>query len=238
MSGGMAEQRRQREKGALVYPVYSRRSGGLSVGINLFPDRKFCSFNCPYCEVFPFYNEQTFSLSLMEEALAEALDAAGGRGIAVRDICFSGNGESTLSPQFPSALDAALRVRDRDVPAAEVVLITNGAGLLDDETFALLCQAAARGLRIWLKLDAGTPLWYQVMSRSSIPFEPLIGKIRAFVKRAPVTLQTMLCAINGAPPPPDEARAWETLVTELVNSAALLREVQIYGKAAPRRKTR
>jgi wyosine [tRNA(Phe)-imidazoG37] synthetase (radical SAM superfamily) len=43
-----------REKGVIVYPVYSRRSGGLSVGINLFPDKKSFSFDCPYCEIYSF----------------------------------------------------------------------------------------------------------------------------------------------------------------------------------------
>ena len=33
-----------------VYPVISRRSGGLSIGINLNPD-KVCNFDCVYCEV-------------------------------------------------------------------------------------------------------------------------------------------------------------------------------------------
>ena len=224
---------REREKGVLVYPVYSRRSGGLSVGINLFPDRKFCSFDCPYCEVFPFDSSQSFSLPLMEEALAQTLTAAGERGITVQDICFSGNGEPALSPDFPAALDAAFRARDRDVPEADLVLITNGSGLLDEVLFDLLRRSAEQGLRIWLKLDAGTPAWYREMTRCDIPFERLTEKIRAFVKCAPVTLQTMICAVNGKPPPPDEARAWESLVAELALTAAQLREVQIYGKARP-----
>src|SRR5437660_12694832 len=33
-----------------VYPVISRRSRGLSVGVNLNPD-KVCNFDCVYCEV-------------------------------------------------------------------------------------------------------------------------------------------------------------------------------------------
>jgi len=212
-----------------VYPVYSRRSGGLSVGINLFPDRKTCTFDCPYCEVFPFAGAQAFSLSLMENALADALAGARRQGIPVRDICFSGNGEPTISPHFPAALEAAFRAAVN----IDLVLITNGTGLLRDETFELLCRAGERGLRIWLKLDAGTPLWYQAMARCNIPFEQLTAKIRAFVKRAPVTLQTMICAVNGEPPPAEDARAWESLATELACSAAELREVQIYGKARP-----
>src|SRR5262245_49339560 len=33
-----------------VYPVLSRRSDGLSVGVNLNPD-KVCNFDCIYCQV-------------------------------------------------------------------------------------------------------------------------------------------------------------------------------------------
>ena len=232
---GKINNHREREKGVLVYPVYSRRSGGVSVGINLFPDRKVCSFNCPYCEVFPFGSAQSFSLPLLEEALVEALAEARTQVLAVRDICFSGNGEPTMSPHFSAVLEAAFRIRDREVPNTQLVLITCGSGLLDKGIFDLLRRAAERGLRIWLKLDAGTPHWYAAIncSGSSVPFGPLTEKIREFVKCAPVILQTMICAVNGLAPPPDEARAWETLVTELASSAAGLGEVQIYGKARP-----
>ncbi len=53
----MGERRPDREAGRLVYPVVSRRSGGLSLGVNLFPEAKLCSFDCPYCEVFPVRGE-------------------------------------------------------------------------------------------------------------------------------------------------------------------------------------
>src|SRR3569832_161632 len=33
-----------------VYPVVSRRSGGVSIGVNLNPD-KICNFDCIYCQV-------------------------------------------------------------------------------------------------------------------------------------------------------------------------------------------
>ena len=33
-----------------VYPVLSRRSGGVSIGVNLNPD-KVCNFDCIYCQV-------------------------------------------------------------------------------------------------------------------------------------------------------------------------------------------
>jgi len=233
MGAVMEENHREREKGLIVYPVYSRRSGGLSVGINLFPDHKRCSFDCPYCEVFPFKNELSFSLPLMESALIRTLAEARKNHVQVKDICFSGNGEPTGSSFFPSALEAASYIRGKEAPDADLVLITNGTGLLNDELFNLLFRYTLKGLQVWLKLDAGTKSWYEAMNRSAVPFENLVEKIRAFVKYAPVLLQTMICTIDGAGPPAEEKQAWEALVADLAMPAMSLRGVQIYGKARP-----
>jgi len=230
---------RQREKGVLVYPVYSRRSGGLSVGINLFPGKKSCPFDCPYCEVFPFASDAAFSPGQMEVDLRSAVTAALERNVAIRDICFSGNGEPSLSPAFGEALERAGRVRSELASSAELVLITNGAGLLQPRIFSLLAEAASGplALNIWLKLDAGSPGWYQQINRTAIPFEKIIAQIKEFAHRAPVTIQTMLCAVDGSAPPEEEARAWENLALELaviaMNGKGGIRKVQIYGKARP-----
>jgi histidinol dehydrogenase len=233
---GSVENHRGREEGLLVYPVYARRSRGLSMGINLFPEEKRCSFDCPYCEVFPFKRDFPFSLTVMKAQLEAALDRARKAGTPVRDICFSGNGEPTLSPDFPQALEAAAAIRDQAVPGAALVLITNGSGLLDDRLFDYLARAALgpRALRIWLKLDAGTEAWYRVIDRSGIPFYTLTGRIRDFAARAPVILQTMICAVEGRGPSREEADAWVRLVLELASGPpGGLRGVQIYGKARP-----
>ena len=237
------ENHRQREKGLLVYPVYSRRSEGLSLGINLFPGEKRCSFDCPYCEVFPFATDAVFSLETMEEDLRDAISSALQQEIPVKDISFSGNGEPTLSVDFPGALKRAIRLRAELVPSAKVVLITNGSGLLDDGLFSLLQETAlSSGLDIWLKVDAGTPDWYGKMNRSKIPYEKLTGKIREFASSAPLTVQTMLCAVDGKGPLPEEEAAWKKLILDLaVITASLaakgkgggIRKVQIYGKARP-----
>ncbi|MDR2363805.1 MAG: hypothetical protein LBD65_05265 [Spirochaetaceae bacterium] len=234
---GAGGNHREREEGALVYPAYSRRSRGLSVGINLFPDRKVCPFDCPYCEVFPFKTEIRFSPESMKRALRQILvrEAA-----AVRDICFSGNGEPTLSPWFPEALEAAARIRDELVPQADLVAITSGTGLLDQGIFSLLREAAGSppALKLWLKLDAGTEGWYRKINRSKIPHRAILGKIREFAGEVPVIIQTMVCKVGGLPPPAEEAEAWETAVLGLALDNAGpeprgLTGVQIYGKARP-----
>ncbi|MDR3115536.1 MAG: hypothetical protein LBU25_08450 [Treponema sp.] len=240
------ENHRQREEGVLVYPVYSRRSQGLSMGINLFPDKKHCSFDCPYCEVFPFEQDISFSLESMEKQLHGQLFAAKQQGMEVKDICFSGNGEPSLAGDFFEALDAAARIRDEVAPHAALVLITNGTGLLHDHTFQGLRRAASgpKALHIWLKLDAGTEAWYTLMARSPVPFERLVQAIKQLTACAPVTIQTMLCRVQGKPPPPEEVVAWERLVVELAEIGAEapcstgertpgIQDIQLYGKARP-----
>jgi histidinol dehydrogenase len=244
---GPVENHRRREEGVLVYPVYSRRSKGLSVGINLFPDRKVCSFDCPYCEVFPFQGGGAFSLEQMEAELHPVLREAGERGLIVKDLCFSGNGEPAMSPAFTAALERAARIRDALAPGAALVLITNGTGLLRAETFEFLRRGAADwALQIWLKLDAGTEEWYRRINSAAVPFEALTGKIRDFVRAAPVIIQTLVCTVNGGPPPDSEAAAWDKLALELAAAPAPaagenvpggvppgVRGFQIYGKARP-----
>jgi histidinol dehydrogenase len=114
------------------------------------------------------------------------------------------------------------------------VLITNGSGLLNSGTFDLLRRAATgpMALQLWLKLDAGTRDWYARIDRSNIPFDPLIAAIQSFAALAPCIIQTMICSINGAPPPPEEAVAWEQLALGLA-AAGNVTGFQIYGKARP-----
>jgi histidinol dehydrogenase len=211
------------------------------VGINLFPGEKLCSFDCPYCEVFPFSTRAEFSPERMEEDLTAVIAAAQEREIPVRDICFSGNGEPTMSAYFQEALERSDCVRREMATNAELVLITNGSGLLDESVFSFLHDAATGALKldIWLKLDAGTTEWYKKMSRSYLPFEKITEKIKEFAACAPVTIQTMICAVDGEAPPPEEERSWEKLILELAANASTkgsggaVRKVQIYGKARP-----
>jgi histidinol dehydrogenase len=227
------ENHREREKGILVYPVYSRRSGGLSIGINLFPDKKQCPFDCPYCEVFPFSGDFGFSLDQMEKDLCIVIDEANKKNVPVKDICFSGNGEPSLSPFFDEALKSAYKIRKAKAQSANIVLITNGAGLLNKQIFNFLQEAVPLfDLDIWLKLDAGTPQWYEKINRSSVPFTELITKIKEFVSLAPVTIQTMLCAVGGESPSGEEEQEWEHIALELAANGNI-RKVQIYGKARP-----
>jgi histidinol dehydrogenase len=234
---------REREKGVIVYPVYSRRSAGLSIGINLFPDKKNCPFDCPYCEVFPFSSKVSFSLEQLGDDLQNAVSSAHEQNTPIKDICFSGNGEPTLSSAFPDALKLTEDIRAKITPSARLVIITNGAGLLQPQIFSLLKDIALLPTTdIWLKADAGTQDWYKKINRSSILFEKLIAVEKGFVSCASVTIQTMFCAIDREQPSQTEKLAWEELICELAANTvkdtkddgkliAGVRKVQLYGKA-------
>ncbi|GHU25109.1 hypothetical protein FACS1894172_14340 [Spirochaetia bacterium] len=228
---GSIENHRSREAGSLVYPVYSRRSGGLSIGINLFPAEKVCPFNCPYCEVFPFHNDAGFSIKEMEKELVVIVEDAKSRNIPIRDICFSGNGEPTISPDFPDALGAAAWIRNEKAYEASIVVITSGAGLIDSARSDVLVQAATGpdSVHVWLKVDAGTEEWYRVINRSAIPFADVCAGIRDFCARAPAVVQTMLCAVDAQIPSEQESESWVKLVSGLDHIEA----IQIYGKCRP-----
>jgi histidinol dehydrogenase len=223
---------------SLVYSVLSRRSGGLSVGINLYPDRKRCNFDCPYCEVKPFEGEGAFSAA----ALAAELEAFCSGGYAeswspapVRDLCISGNGEPTISPHLAEALGLCSEVR-RTHPdllgAAPIVIITNGTGFLDEATSRMLSDfARAQPLRIWAKLDGWDQDWFSALSRSSFSLQEILGALAAFARSTPVTIQTMLCSLGGCAPGLPEARAYAARLSELLSVGAKLEAVQLYTLA-------
>jgi hypothetical protein len=226
----------------LVYPVISRRSGGLSVGVNLFPDGKVCGFDCPYCEVFGARaaGPGAVPIARLEAELSDFFDRAWKADWAprpVRDICLSGDGEPTLSPSFEAAVaacDRARRARPGLLGAARLVLITNSTGFLDPAVSSALERAVDEaGLEIWAKLDAGSEELFRVMSGASIPLSRVAEGILDFARRRPIEIQSMLCEVRGRAPSAGDARDLGGLLASLVARGARFTGVQAYTFARP-----
>ena len=94
----------------------SRRLG-FSLGVNLLPaEEKTCNFDCLYCECgwtpwmktpwtwFP-------TLDDLEETLKENFPILARRHPSLDTITFSGNGEPTLYPEFPAAVNLVRELR-------------------------------------------------------------------------------------------------------------------------------
>jgi histidinol dehydrogenase len=231
--------------GRLVYPVLSRRSGGLSLGIELFPQGKDCSFDCPYCEVFPSSGGLPFSVQRLEAELEAFLEGyakqpAGGAGRAlppVRDICISGSGEPSLSPFLGEALAAAARFRAAHrglLSGARLVLITNSTGFLRPGISSLLAEyAASEGLDIWAKLDAGSQAWFEAMSGTKLQLESIVSGIEGFASATPIAIQTMACRLGERSPDGAELAAYSGILSRLGAAGARVSEVQLYTQARP-----
>ncbi|MFA5852323.1 MAG: hypothetical protein WC820_06460 [Spirochaetales bacterium] len=223
---------------SLIYPVVSRRSGGLSVGINLFPDRKRCNFDCPYCEVRPFAGKGEFAAEDLEAQLdgfflGEYKEAWAPQ--PVRDLCVSGNGEPTLSAHLWEALELCAEARHKhsgSAGSAPIVIITNATGFLDKEIRRCLAAFARREpLKIWAKLDAGDQEGFAAMSRSGFDLDAITVALAEFSREAPTIVQTMLCRMRGKAPESPEALAYASRVNSMLEAGAVIEAIHLYTLA-------
>lgn len=235
--------KRHARSGMIVYEALSRRAGGLSLGVNLFPDGKRCSFDCAYCEVGPAAGALPFSLSAFEEELETWARRAAAEGRRPVDIAFAGDGEPCLSPELGPALGLAAEARRRRpglLGSAKLVLITNSTGFLDPGTAEVLHGfVAGEGLEIWAKLDAGSESWYRRMNRRGPPFEALLEGLLSFSRRSPLLVQSLWCSLAPGPgrkpeaPPEGEIRAFASLLLRLLEGGAKIGELQLYTQSRP-----
>lgn len=134
-------------------PVRSRRLG-VSLGINLLPgDRKWCSFNCIYCECGwtdegPYVKEGYPSRALVREELEKKLLEMAADGMRPDAITFAGNGEPTLHPDFAGVIDDTVALRGRLAPEALIAVLSNSSTLDDPSVFEALQKVDQNILKI------------------------------------------------------------------------------------------
>ncbi len=231
-----------------VYVVVSPRARGLSIGVNLNPDR-FCNFDCIYCEV----NRSTpptaheLDVDLMAEELVQTLDVIHGQQLrtlplyrslppellVLKHVTLSGDGEPTLCPKFVEAVHAVIHVRAIGrFPAFKIVLVTNGSGLDRPEVQAGLKYLTA-GDEIWIKLEVGSQDWMNQINRPQVPLEKILENILLVSRHRPVIIQSLFTSINGAEPPPAEIERFVQRLADLKAAGAKISTVQIYSATRP-----
>lgn len=231
-----------------VYPVISRRSRGLSIGVNLNPD-KVCNFDCIYCcvdrtilpgkvEVDPelLRRELTVMLRLAQTGLLyedPPFDQTPPELRRLNDIAFSGDGEPTSFAQFPEVcrivthLMKQLGVRE-DV---KVILITNATLLHLSRVRQGLKVLAESNSEIWAKLDAGTEEYYRLIDRSSVPLQRILDNILLIGRDRPVVIQSLFMKVHQSPPPPEEIEAYVRRLHDLLCAGCRIDRVQVYTVA-------
>ncbi|WP_298767601.1 hypothetical protein [uncultured Fibrobacter sp.] len=200
-----------------VYPVISRRAGGLSVGINLNPDHR-CSFSCAYCQSGPQENHPVVPIDVdaVERELREFLayyesgDFAKSKFFGhvpednkiIKDICLSGDGESTIVKEFPEVCRRMRNIqRDyADKLSFKLRLITNASRLSSPIVEEGLGTLLENNGEIWAKLDAGTEDWFKKINRSSLHLSTILDNLEKAIRLYPICIQTMLCNLQGQVP--------------------------------------
>ncbi len=225
-----------------AYAVLSRRARGISVGLNLNPD-KVCNFDCLYCQVDRSQppTERRVDESVLLAELAEILQvAAAGQldalasveGVApsyrrIADVAFSGDGEPTSYPRWAELVTSVGEVIERCLPGTPMTLITNASLFHRPRVLRGLDALAARGGRVWAKLDAGTEDFYRRVAVTKIPFSRIMENIEEEARRRPLVIQSLFFEQAGCAPAAGEIEAYAARLSGLVAAGGMLHGVQL-----------
>jgi wyosine [tRNA(Phe)-imidazoG37] synthetase (radical SAM superfamily) len=225
-----------------VYAVLSRRAAGVSIGVNLNPDKR-CNFACPYCQVDRDRRASASAVDvrqLVAELNALLSSAANGTlwhrapfdTVAplwrrVADIAFSGDGEPTLAASFPEAARRARHARDSRARGVPLRLLTNATLLHRPRVRAALIHFD----ELWCKLDAGTERSFRVVSGSRIAFSRVLDNLLEVSRRRPIVVQSLFFACRGSGPPADEIDAYLERLGSILAHGGRISRVQVYTVA-------
>jgi len=226
-----------------VYPVVSRRAGGVSIGVNLNVNNA-CNWACIYCQVENLTRGSPPPVDLaclrreLDIFLAEALDgdfmthSVPTEARRLEDIAFSGNGEPTCAAEFA---DAVIVARDalaarQLLPQIRLRLITNGSQLHRPEVQRGIAILAENGGEVWFKLDrVGTQATRMINGVATKP-EKVLANLRRCLKLAPTWLQTCWFGLDGSAPSAEERKGYCDLISHVASEIA---GIHLYGLARP-----
>jgi len=236
-----------------VYPVVSRRAGGVSIGINLNVNNA-CNWRCIYCQV-PNLTRGTpppINLALLESELRGFLkqllhgnfmsEYVDEKDRHLMDIAFSGNGEPTSAKEFPEVLgiiEKLLKEFDLLNPSSsnptlpnpiKVRLITNGSLMDKPHVLESMKHLARINGEVWFKVDAGTSEGVAKINDVNISIPSVIKRLKACAANCPTFVQTCMVAVDGKAPSEEEISAYIALLSEVKNE---IKGVHLYGLARP-----
>lgn len=226
-----------------VYAVVSRRAGGVSVGVNLNPNRA-CNWRCVYCQVEGLSRGAgpEIDLALLESELDAMLASVvegdfmstsvpeGAR--VLRDVAFSGDGEPTSSPRFGEAVACVGRVIARRRPGLPVVLITNGSMVDRRSVRAALAELSKIHGEAWFKLDAATDAGIRRMNNVTTAAARHLARLESCASIVPTWVQTCVLERDGVAEP-REVDAYVDALSAMVRRGVPLCGVRMYSLARP-----
>jgi len=229
-----------------IYPVVSRRAGGVSVGINLNPNNA-CNWRCIYCQVPDLIRGTAppVDLAVLENELRDFLHELlngnfmqnrvpeGARRI--NDIALSGNGEPTSSAEFRQVIELLARVRNElALPdTIKTVLISNGSLLYRSEVQQGLSEMAKLNGELWFKLDRASEQEMQRVNDTYLRMSKVHDNLITAIALCPVWIQTCWFALDGEPPSRRDEDDYLEFLAGLLRNGHKPQGVLLYTLARP-----
>lgn len=229
-----------------VYPVLSRRAGGLSIGVNLNTNNA-CNWRCIYCQVPGLVKGAApeIDLDLLATELRFFLDLViSGQFYqqfqveesqrVIKDIAISGNGEPTSAKDFEriTKLIGEIATEKKLLPKIRLVLITNGSLVHQEKVQLGLKQWHKFGGEVWFKLDSATEAGRKRLNNTAITDARVLNNIITCSKMCVTKIQTCLLNDNTKGLTKVEQQAFIRLMRE-VKAKANVKEVMLYTLARP-----
>jgi len=216
------------QSGIIYGPVASRRLGR-SLGVNIVSTKiKTCMFNCVYCQ----YGLRRISEELMNDIrwypstqqITERLKNV----LAFLDpkpeyITLSGNGESTLHPEFPTIIDQLIHIRDEQSPESALAILSNSSTVTDKEIRAALQKLDKR----IMKLDCGNEETF-IRYNQPLPNVHFGNIIKGLKEIDGVIIQSLFSGGGGGNYTDDNISDWVEKIKEIKPNS-----VQIYTLDRP-----
>jgi wyosine [tRNA(Phe)-imidazoG37] synthetase (radical SAM superfamily) len=226
-----------------VYAVFSRRAGGISIGINLNVNNA-CNWACVYCQVPGLKRgaPPPVDLARLESELHDFLRGVTSGDFLDRnappgfrrlvDLAFSGNGEPTAARDFPDAVEIAgrtleaLGLRER----LKLRLISNGSLMYQGRVQRAIARLGELGGEVWFKIDRGTAGEILRVNGAHTTPDRIRKAVSICSRRASTWIQTCLFCIDGEPPDAAEFDAYLELIASIGKA---IEGVHLYGLARP-----
>jgi len=225
-----------------VYPVISRRAGGVSVGINLNPNSA-CDWRCVYCQVPGLVRGSAPEINLEQlrgELTTMLNEIVHGGFMAERvpegcctlcDVALSGNGEPTSCKNFAEIVELIASVMQQFELEVPLRLITNGSYLHKPHVQAGLKQMGDVDSEVWVKVDSATETGIDRINGVSATPELLFKQVKAVAELCPTWIQTCMFAWDDSEPPETEVDAYLAFLKQLKAEDVPVKGVLLYGLA-------
>ncbi len=229
-----------------VYPVVSRRAGGVSVGINLNTNNA-CNWRCIYCQV-PELQRGTapkIDLDLLEQELrgfllellhGDFMQRRVPEGVRrINDIALSGNGEPTSAEEFAQVIALIAKLKQElALPAdLKLVLITNGSLIFRENVQQGLRHMAQLNGEVWFKIDRASKEGMQRINDTRISMNKVRENLATAISLCPTWLQTCWFALDGAAPSKQEEDDYLDFLAGLLRDGIKPQGVLLYTLARP-----